>query len=252
MKTISKIYLLLVFFLSNSYLIAQTSVVDTLPVGPFLYTPPEGINRYSYAGAQSNYEIFTMDMLSALSPADDGLMIAWDLSMDLKQNEGTPLMSFSVPGFIDFFIEIYYSSRTATIRRYNLLEGKAVSYDYHLFDPLFKDTTGIVTWRMKVYFTSSFMFMVAGEKISPYKYMSPVYFGLDSQEKYPSPYSVMYQIINRKKKAYITLGSFSSKDVTIGNVIINSFVYSDPSAPDDWWRTMQREFASPNPPTSNN
>jgi hypothetical protein len=251
MKPIIRIHLLVVFCLSNSCLIAQINAVDSLPVGPFLYTPPEGIERYSNS-TPTGYINISMDKLSPLTSTDNGLMVALDIDLDLKEDEDKPIISFSNDGSENNLIEIRYSERTVTVKRYNIVNGNRVSYDYRLFDPLFKDTTGIVTWRMKVYFTSSFMYIVTRVKGSLYKYMSPVYFGLDNHEKYPDINSVMYRFINRDIMACIALGSLADGAPLINNIIINSFVYSNPSAPDDWWRTMQREFASPNPPTSNN
>jgi hypothetical protein len=248
MKTAFRIYLLLVFCLLNSHLIAQVNAVDSLPVGPFLYTPPEGVNRWTDSSSSKyDYRTVSMNQLSVLGSTEDGLMVSFDMDLNLYSEENKPVITFS--DSINDIINIRYSQRTITAKRSNRVNGNSVSYDYHLFDPLFEDTTGIVTWQIKVYFTSSFMFIVAGKKRSDYKYMSPLYFGLDHREKYPDSESIMYKYINRSSSAIIKLGDINHNySPYISNIKINSIVYSNPSATDDWWRTLQREFSSPNPP----
>jgi hypothetical protein len=78
-----------------------------------------------------------MNQLSALATNEDGLMVALDLDL---QSEGKSIIAFSDKGVNgDNILEIVYSERTVTVRRYNTVKGQRIYYDYHLFDPVFKD-----------------------------------------------------------------------------------------------------------------
>jgi hypothetical protein len=116
-----------------------------------------------------------------------------------------------------------------------------------LFDPIFEDIgEHSATWRMSFYFTSNFIYIVATVKGGGIRnLMSPLYFGLDFQKWYPDTGASMYKFIKRDSNAVIKIGDEKSSYAPyIANVKINSIVYGD------WWFTIQKEFSSPNPPTS--
>lgn len=220
--------------------------------GPFSYQPPEGVNRWTdQSGSEYSYIPLTMDRLSPLSSSDDGLMVAFDFKLALDE-EGKPLLAITLLGDWErTFIKIAYSKRTVTVTR-NKWFGTThkITYDYHLFDPLFEDIGQDVSarWRAQMYITSYFMYFVVSITGSEVRnLMSPLYFGIDDQYRYPDNNSFMYQYIQRSSNAVISLGDPNEGyPAYISNIKINSFVY------DDWWRTIQREFSSPNPPTLNN
>jgi hypothetical protein len=233
---------LFVLLLPAGHIIAQH-----IP-GPYSYQPPEGINRWMDSSTSKfAYKTITMNQLSALATNEDGLMVAFDFDMDL-QAEGKPIIAFSDKGVTgDNILEITYSERTVTVRRYNTIKGQRIYYDYHLFDPVFEDigTEQSATWRMSFYFTSNFIYIVATIKGSEIRnLMSPLYFGLDYQKWYPDSGSSMYKFINRDSNAVLKIGDEKSAYAPyIANTKINSIIYGD------WWFTIQKEFSSPNPPT---
>jgi hypothetical protein len=236
-------YLLLAILFSNGHIVAQHDP------GPYSYQPPQGTNRWTDSSTSKYaYKTVSMNQLSTLTTNEDGLMVAFDLDLDL-QSEGKPIIAFSDKGVTgDNIIEIVYSERTVTVRRYNIVKGQRIYYDYHLFDPIFEDIgEHSATWRMSFYFTSNFIYIVATVKGTEIRnLMSPLYFGLDFQKWYPDSGSSMYKFINRDSNATIKIGDVKSAYTPyIANTRINSIVYSD------WWFTVQKEFSSPNPPTLN-
>jgi hypothetical protein len=236
-------YCIIAILLSVGHVIAQHTP------GPYTYQPPEGTNRWTDSSTSKvAYKTVTMNQLSALSANEDGLMVAFDLDMDL-QSENKPIIAFSDKGMSgDNILEIVYSQRTVTVRRYNTVKGQRIYYDYHLFDPIFEDIgEHSATWRMSFYFTSNFIYIVATVKGTEIRnLMSPLYFGLDFQKWYPDSESSMYKFIKRDNNAVVKIGDVKSAYAPyIANIKINSIVYSD------WWFTIQKEFSSPNPPTLN-
>lgn len=217
--------------------------------GPFSYQPPLGVNRWTDpSGSEYAYIPITMDRLSALPASDDGLMVSFDLKLALNE-ESKPLLAVAFQGdWPRTFINIVYSKRTVTVTR-NKWFGVThqITYDYHLFDPLFEDigTDVSARWNVKVYITSFFMYLVVSiAGIEVRNLMSPLYFGVDDQDRYPNNNSHMHSFIHRSPNAVISLGDPARNfPAYISNIRINSFVYGD------WWKTVQREFSSPNPPT---
>lgn len=217
-------------------------------VPPFSYNPDKGTQRWS--DPTSNYvnaKNIPMDRLSAIPSSDNGLVVSFNLRLALNE-ENKPLVSFTDLGEEgEVFMEILYSKRTITINRYKEISGKRIKYSYHLFDPLFKDigtgSSGI--WNFRLYFTSEFMYFVAETLPSTGKdfYMAPMFFGLDDAYRYPQTNSIMGKYLNRSERAVIKLGSQETQyQAYIAQPSVNSFDYST------WWKVMQAEFASPNPP----
>lgn len=210
--------------------------------GPFPYQPPQGVNRWTDPSSSEyiNKEV-TMNQLSALNQSDNALMVSFDMKMSLDE-EGKPLVGFSYPGSGNNILDITYSKRTITIRRYNKINSRLVFYDYHLFDPIFEDIGQEVSarWHFSVFFTSTSMYIVCttlGDGIK--NLMSPIFFGLDDKERYPSTNSIMYQFIHRNSQAIIKVGDTQSiNNPYISNIKVNSLNNAE------WTKIMQKEFAS--------
>jgi hypothetical protein len=244
-----------IFFLLSEYSVAQTK--KEKDVAPFSYVPPMGVHRWSGPDLKpecgltgcwfstpvilASAVIIDMTKLSKLNNDEDGLLIAFNMDLAL-QSEGKPIIAFN-DGVSEYnFLEFEYSKQTVTARRRNTVNGHLVSYEYHLFDQLFEGkVSDSATWRMGFYITSSFTFIYACKDGTQNVYLSPLYFGMDHQRKYPDPESRMYKFINRDRNAKIIIGDvdLSWMPPYISRVAVRSFVYSD------WWEQIQREFSSP-------
>lgn len=234
--------LLAMFMLLAVSLVAQP--------GPYTYRPPEGIIRWAdTTGVAHNYIPLSMNQLSQIPASDDGLMVSFHVNLALNENE-KPLIALALGGEDpeDNLIEVVYSKRTVTVTRYTEIGAplKRIHYPYHSFDPLFEDN-GITTsqrWRIQVYFTSEFMYFVVsimGTEVR--NFMTAFYFGLDSTYRMPDSRAKMFAFLRRYQTANVKLGDQNrGYPPYVFDVTINSFKY------DDFWRTVQREFSSPNPP----
>jgi hypothetical protein len=236
----------LILFLFCEYLPAQTNEADA---APFYYAPPDGTLQWTATSGKVAQKVISFED-GVGDNNDDGLMITFDLDINVnnENDSNKPIISFSEQN--NNFLSVLYSGKTVTVRRYNIVNGQTKSYDYHLFDRLFEDISGTVTYRIKVYFTSNFMYFVTyrgNNADSKRYYLSPLYFGLDYQEKYPNHNSRMYRAINGSTTNIIraVLGS-NGYSPYINNVKIYSFLY------DDWWKNVQQNFSSPNPATNEN
>jgi hypothetical protein len=250
------VFVVILFFL-NEHLVAQ--IQEEKDVAPFSYTPPDGNSRWSGLDLKpdcgltgcwfsvpvisASFITVDMDNLSKLNDNEDGLLIAFNISLGLK-SEGKPIIAFNDSVYGYNFLEFEYSKQTVTARRYNTINGKRISYEYHLFDQLFEgNVSDSATWRMGFYITSCFTFIYACKDGTQNIYLSPLYFGMDHQKKYPDPESKMYKFIKRDHRATIIIGDvYVDWSPYISRATIRSFVYAD------WWKQVQREFSSPNPP----
>lgn len=212
--------------------------------GPFNYQPPQGVNRWTdSSSSEYAYKTVSMNLLTTPATSDNGLVVSFDMKLSLSE-ELKPLVAFSGDGQAgDNVIEIVYSKRTVTITRYKTLNGKRVSYDYHLFDALFEDigTNTSARWHFTVFFTSTSLYLVCtiiGNEVR--NMMSPIFLGLDDTNRYPDSNAVMYRFLKRDSRAVIKLGDPQSRFPTyISNIKINSFNNAE------WSKTMQKEFATP-------
>lgn len=212
--------------------------------GPFPYQPPQGVNRWTDpSSSEYIYKEVSMNLLSALNSTDDALMVSFDMKLSLDE-EGKPLVAFTDPGSGNNILEIVYSKRTVTITRYKTINGQRVSYDYHLFDPIFENIGEDVSarWHFSAFFTSTSLYIVCstiGDGVK--NLMSPIFFGLDDINRYPNINSIMYKFIGRNNQAIIKLGDSQSQSgfqSYISNIKVNSLNNAE------WTKTMQKEFAS--------
>jgi hypothetical protein len=232
-----------ILFSVSEYSIAQEDYAD---VGPYTYDPPQGTQRYNSSLAVFFNGIdINMSSLNPLDQYDDCLMLSGIFL--INNDEDRPLIAFVYDN--KTILEIRYSEKTVTIRRYNNYLPDCPYYDYHLFDPLLdKNSTGDVYSNMRFYFTSNFMYITA-DNDAGLNYMSPVYFGLDI----PSYMDVMSQFLTRNNKAVVKVGDTTSQVDYISNIDIYSLSYSkNPDKEENFWWILQSEFASPNPPMPNN
>ncbi|GAB6012930.1 hypothetical protein [Viscerimonas tarda] len=259
---------LLVLLLSNGYLFAQN---NNSPVGPFSYMPPDGIFWYGVndPSTKKSVEWISPYYFTQINTNEDCMMLEFDIDIDMDNDEGKPILSLVDPylyGIDVRLFEMFYSDGTVTIKRYNRFladdpEGPddIPFYTYHLFDRLFErhGTEGSATWRMRVYITSNFMYIVTTDWYNnpDVQYMSPVFFGLDFDKKYPDEESNMYRYFaatgHRNNTLAFILGEWTlSGNNTYAPYISNTKVFimvysSSPRDDNDWWWTMQREFSSP-------
>lgn len=240
----------------DKILLAISIVVLLVPVnvlqaqlgpGPFSYQPPQGVNRWSDPSADEYvYKVVDMNQLSAPDATDNGLIVNFDMKLSLDE-ELKPLVAFSGEGPNgNNVIEIVYSKRTVTLTRYTTVNDRRVSYNYHLFDPLFEETGSGVSarWHFTVFFTSSSLYLVCttiGEETR--NMMSPIFFGLDDFYRYPYAIpgrAIMSRFMNRESRAVIKLGDTQWRfPAYISNIRVNSFNSVE------WSKVMQREFATP-------
>jgi hypothetical protein len=257
-----KIYIfLLTISLLSGYVMAQKNA-DGPP--PFSYEVAEGTTLYQY-GKPQHMHIIRMEgiFMGRRVPDENALMVAFDAQLDLSIANDKRILSFR-QSQSDMQIDFFYSDSTFTVRRYvTFLDNRnADYYDYHLFDPLFaKPASGnTASNRIKVYFTSSFMYIVVKMDGSEKSFMSPLYFGLDHQFFYPDPQSIMYTYLstttNDRVGSYILIGA-EEQDIEMSNIKISSIVYHKDNIknPDgtvtetnDWRRTIQKEFSLPHEP----
>jgi hypothetical protein len=147
------------------------------------------------------------------------------------------------------------------VKRYNFNLPSRPSYEYRVFDKLFdKNLNGENTFIMRFYVTSYFIFIVSEKKGSTDErryYMTPLYFGLDINHRYPDPESMMSKFRISNNNVFITIGNNNVvTDDFVSNINIYSLQYKGGKTNDGehdtwpWWWRMQYEFASPNPATS--
>jgi len=227
-------------------LIYSISLFGQHEAGPFDFSPYVG-NLIWQDQEQStiNYKQISMNQLPQLADGEDGIIISFNVHLRPSGDESTPLIAFSADGTNNNLLEIIYSKNTVTLRRYGIINSSRKYYDYHLFDPLFQFTTE-KTFEFRVYFTTNFLYLVTKDiTINAGYLMSPIYFGLDYINKYPSRDSNMYKFLNRDSRAVMKIGDYSRQHLPyVSDAQVYGFIYQQ------WANEMQSGFSSPNPPTS--
>lgn len=220
------------------------SVFAQHEAGPYQFSPYVGNLIWEDTDESTvNYKLVSMDKPQALTNGQDGLIACFNIHLKPNVDQLAPIVALSADGAnSNNILEIIYSKNTVMIRRYATINGVRKSYDYDLFDPLFQFTAE-KTFEFRLYFTSNFMYLVSKDiAINPGYLMSPLYFGLDYINKYPSSSSFMYKFLNRNNQAVIKIGDQSQKHLPyISDVKIYGFNY------EDWAKQMQSGFSSPNP-----
>jgi hypothetical protein len=239
-------FFLMTILISGGYAFAQTTSIEEADTGPFSYNPPEGVLKWQNDGILGNDGIITLDNLSPLGSGENGLMVAFDFKSNLiNTGINIPIASFyyTIPSRTYNVMKFSYShiSHTIIVTRYFKINSHSATkeYDYPLFDPILDNYTGSAEsqlWRVKIYFTAHFMFIVGTQAGTNRNFMSPLFFGFDEANLFIS----MRHFLRRTNKAKIQLGGNST--TTISNVEIRSFIYND------WWQEVQQYFSSPNPP----
>lgn len=165
----------------------------------------------------------SMSEISSLSQGVDGLMVLFNLRADLSGAQPLKLLTFTLQDEANSIIDIFYDSGTLRIDR--RFQGD-YKYDYILYDPLFVQDQGTLTWEVRVYFTSSFFWFQTRNtrQVTNNKYHCPLFFGLDK----PGNKS-MDRFLKRESAAKIMFGSSTHPvGVTMPDEIaIYEFKYSE-------------------------
>ncbi|GHU71570.1 hypothetical protein FACS189413_13440 [Bacteroidia bacterium] len=196
-------------------------------LGNYYWTADPLISRFAYS-----YRLISMENVPTANSQDDGIMVDFDLKLDVDNEDNKPLISFQTFLWEPNILSIKYSAKTVTITRDKSMNGGQIKhYEYHLYDRLFEDATGLTIWRMRVYLTSNFIFIAVNKENSNNYYLSPIFFGLDYNTKYPDINSSMHHFIKRRPLTFISLGDDSLGPIMyesyIGAVKIYGFSYNE-------------------------
>ncbi|WP_270570879.1 hypothetical protein [Bacteroides eggerthii] len=173
------------------------------------YITPKGMELYYRLVQDANGWVLPMADIAAVSAGKNGLALTFYLRTNLKNiTKPLKLVSFMMEYETNTFMEIYYIDGTISFRRRVNLSSPVLYYDYKLFDPLFDIPAGEATFKISVFFTSSFFWLETGSS-SPLvkdKRHSAVFFGLDAPT-----YTFMDKFLKRDQKAKIKFGDPDSK-----------------------------------------
>lgn len=173
------------------------------------YLTPLGMELYHRVVRDANGLILPMTDIAAVSAGKNGLALTFYLKTTLKNvTEPLKLVSFMMEKEANTFMEIYYTGGTLSFRRRVNLLTPVLYYDYKLFDPLFDIPAGEATFKISVFFSSSFFWLETGSP-SPLlkdKRHTAVFFGIDAPT-----YTFMDKFLKRNLKAKVKFGDPVSK-----------------------------------------
>lgn len=173
------------------------------------YLTPQGIELYHKSVQDANGMVLPMTDIAAVSTGKDGLALTFYLRTTLKNvTEPLKLVSFMMDNETNTFMEIYYTDGTLSFRRRVNLLTPVLYYDYKLFDPLFDISTGEVTFKISVFFASSFFWLETGSPshLVKDKRHTAVFFGIDAPT-----YTFMDKFLKRDLRAKVKFGDSNSK-----------------------------------------
>jgi hypothetical protein len=185
-------------------LLSGNSIAQGQDKGPFsnIPTPPplEEIWELSFTNP-SPYCKITMNSVSLFDTLKyDGIMVEFHLNTeDISNNRH--LVSFWDLNYSSLSsIGIYYSNKSIFVRRgYKDNSNQNKAYYYRVYDQLF-DYPAI--YKIKLYVTANFIFIVTNELTTNNYYLSPIFFGLN-----PPDNNTMKTFLNFSNNAIIGIGS---------------------------------------------